>query len=100
MILALQNPQAKVADVFLMLDETTPNIDRKTDTREFQATIEDIAHWAGISIAEARDILHTFVVQNRLEMYSTRMVVKNINDFTRIVNYRRKQAKHPKEIKT
>jgi len=71
------------------------DIDRRTDTREFLTTIEDIAHWAGISTTEVREVLHTFVVQNRLEMYSTRMVVKNINDFARIVNYGRRQAKHP-----
>jgi len=100
MILTLPNPQIKIADVFLMLDETLPDIDKKTDAREFQTTIEDIAHWAGVSVAEARDILHTFVVQNRIEMFATRMVVKNINDFARIVNSRRKQSMNPTGIKT
>jgi len=100
MILTLPNPQLKIADVFLMLDETTTDIDRKTDAREFQATIEDIAHWAGVSVTEARDVLHTFVVQNRLEMYSTRMVVKNINDLARLVSSRRKQLMNPTGIKT
>jgi len=100
MILTLSNPQAKIADVFLMLDETLPDIDRKTDTREFQATIEDIAHWAGVSVTEAREILHTFVVQNRMEIYATRMVVKNINDFARIVSSKRKWEKNPTGIKT
>jgi CRP-like cAMP-binding protein len=100
MILTLQNPQAKVADVFLMLDETTTDIDRKTDVREFQTTIEDVARWAGISVNEAREVLHTFVMQNRMEIYATRMVVKNINDFARVVSYKRKQAKNPTGIKT
>jgi len=100
MILTLPNPQLKIADVFLMLDETTTDIDRKTDAREFHATIEDIAHWAGVSATEARDVLHTFVVQNRLEMYSTRMVVKNINDLARLVSSRRKQLMNPTGIKT
>jgi CRP/FNR family transcriptional regulator, cyclic AMP receptor protein len=100
MILTLPSPQLKVADAFLMLDETLPDIDRETDTREFQTTIEDIAHWAGVSVTEAREILHNFVVQNRLEMYATRMVVKNINDFARVVSYKRKQAKNPTGIKT
>jgi CRP-like cAMP-binding protein len=100
MILTLKTPQAKVADVFLMLEEKMTDVDRRTDTREFLTTIEDIAHWAGISATEVRDVLHTFVVQNRLEMYSTRMVVKNINDFARIVNYGRRQAKHPTGKKT
>jgi CRP-like cAMP-binding protein len=100
MILTLPNPQLKIADVFLMLDETLTDIDKKTDAREFQTTIEDIAHWAGVSINEARETLHTFVVQNRIEMYATRMVVRNINDFARIVSARRKWAKNPNGIKT
>jgi CRP-like cAMP-binding protein len=100
MILTLPNPQIKIADVFLMLDETMPDINRKTDAREFQTTIEDIAHWAGVSIEQTRDILHTLVVQNRREVYATRMVVKNINDLNRIVNSRRKQAMNPTGIKT
>jgi len=100
MILTLPNPQLKIADVFLMLDETLTDIDKKTDAREFQTTIEDIAHWAGVSVTEARETLHTFVVQNRIEMYATRMVVRNINDFARIVNARRKWAKSPNVIKT
>jgi CRP-like cAMP-binding protein len=89
MILTLPNAQAKIADVFLMLDETLDDVNKKGETREFQTTIEDIAHWAGLSINEARETLHTFVTQNRLEIYSTRMVVKNINDFTRFVSSRR-----------
>jgi len=100
MILTLPNPQLKIADVFLMLDETLTDIDRKTDAREFQATIEDIAHWAGVSATEAREVLHTFVVQNRLEMFATRMVVKNINDLARLVSSRRKQLMNPTGIKT
>ena len=100
MILTLPNPQLKIADVFLMLDETLTDIDKKTDAREFQTTIEDIAHWAGVSVTEARETLHTFVVQNRIEMYATRMVVRNINDFARIVSSRRKQLKNPTGIKT
>jgi len=100
MILTLQNPQAKIADVFLMLDESTPDIDRKTDMREFKTTIEEVANWAGVSTAEAKEILHTFTVQNRLDIYATRMVVKNINDFARIVSSRRKLEKNPTGIKT
>jgi CRP-like cAMP-binding protein len=99
-ILTLQSPQAKIADVFLMLDETLPDIDKKTDSREFQTTIEDVANWAGVSVAEAKEILQTFVVQNRLDIFATRMVVRNINDFARIVTSRRKLEKNPTGIKT
>jgi len=100
MILTLQNPQAKIADVFLMLDEALPDVEKKTDSREFKTTIEEIANWAGVSDAEAKEILHAFTVQNRLDIFATRMVVKNINDFARIVSSRRKLEKNPTGIKT
>ena len=91
MILTLDEPQAKIADVFLMLDETQSNIDKTTERREFKATVDDVAHWAGMSIAEARETLGHFVTQRRMEMYPDRMIVKNINDFSRFVNSRRKK---------
>ncbi|HOJ98702.1 MAG: Crp/Fnr family transcriptional regulator [Treponemataceae bacterium] len=92
MILTLEDPQAKVADVFLMLDETQPNIDKTTDQREFKTTVEDIAHWAGMNADQTRDILNHFVNQRRVEIFPDRIVVKNINDFQRFVNSRRKKT--------
>jgi CRP-like cAMP-binding protein len=92
MILTLRDPQAKVADVFLMLDETSANVDKTDEKREFQTTAEDIAHWAGLSANQTKDILSRFVNQNRLEMFADRIVIKNINDFSRFVSARRKQS--------
>ena len=92
MILALSNPQAKIADVFLMLDETQTNIDKTGDRREFKTTVEDIAHWAGMSVSQAKETLSYFVAQNRLEIAPDRMMVKNINDFSRFVSSRRSQT--------
>jgi CRP-like cAMP-binding protein len=91
MILTLDEPQAKIADVFLMLDETQTNLDRTTEAREFKTTVDDIAHWAGMSIVETRETLSHFVAQRRMEMYPDRIIVKNINDFSRFVNSRRKK---------
>jgi CRP-like cAMP-binding protein len=89
MTLTLHDPQVKIADVFLMLDETQSGTDKSSHIREFQATVEDIAHWAGMNANEAKDILYHFVNQNRLEIYSDRIIVRNINDFARFVNSRR-----------
>ena len=91
MILTLPDPQSKIADVFLMLDEIQPSRNKKDTTREFQTTVEDIAHWAGMSVIQTRETLNHFVFQNRLEMYPNKMVVKNINDFIRFVGSRRNQ---------
>jgi CRP-like cAMP-binding protein len=93
MILNLSDPQARVADVFLMLDETQANIDRSSNRREFVTTIEDVAHWAGMDINQAKDTLYHFVNQNRMEIFPTHMIVRNINDFSRFVSSRRSQNK-------
>jgi CRP-like cAMP-binding protein len=91
MILTLEEPQARIADVFLMLDENQSDIDQTTDVRVFQATVEDIAHWAAMSVNEAREIITHFVSQRRMELYNDRIVVRNINDFSRYVSSRRRQ---------
>jgi CRP-like cAMP-binding protein len=93
MILTLNEPQAKVADVFLMLDETLLNFEKFSERREFKTTVDDIAHWAGISVTEARETIGHFVNQRRMELYPDKIVLKNINDFSRYVNSRRKQGK-------
>jgi CRP-like cAMP-binding protein len=89
MILTIPEPQAKIADVFLMLDETQPDIDKTSDRREFKTSVEGVAHWAGMSVNEVRDILSHFVNQRRVEIYPDRISVKNINDFSRFVSSRR-----------
>ena len=93
MILTLAEPQAKVADVFLMLDETLTDIDRTSERREFKTTLEGVAHWAGMSANEVRDIFGHFVNQRRVEVFPDRIIVKNINDFARFVSSRRNNSK-------
>jgi CRP-like cAMP-binding protein len=93
MILTLNDTEAKVADVFLMLSETQQVDDEETDERTFTLTIDDIAHWAAISPDECRRVLNHFASQRRLELYDDRIVVKNINEFQRFVKSRRKDQK-------
>ena len=92
MILTLDDPQAKIADVFLMLDETSTSIDKSSERREFNTTVDDIAHWAGMGVNQARDIINHFVTQRRMELFNDKIAVKNINDFSRFVASRRKKT--------
>jgi CRP-like cAMP-binding protein len=92
MILTLPDSQAKIADVFLMLDEAQSGIGKSDESREFRITVDDVAHWAGISVADARESLNHFVTQRRLEVFPDRIVVTNISDFTRFVNSRRNKG--------
>lgn len=92
MILKLEDVQARVADVFLMLSETQPQPpggDEESTQRVFNTTPEDIAHWAGISVQKATEVLKHFATQRRVELHQGKIVVKNIADFSRFVNSRR-----------
>jgi CRP-like cAMP-binding protein len=95
MILTLEEPQAKVADVFLMLAETgaapSGQQDQDGERREFKVTIDDVAHWAGMSSAEVQAILGHFANQRRVELFPDKIVVRNISDFSRFVSTRRKK---------
>ncbi|NOY09181.1 MAG: Crp/Fnr family transcriptional regulator [Spirochaetes bacterium] len=90
MILTIDDIEARVADVFLMLAEKTSSDMEGIDKREFATTIDDIAHWAGMSPAKCREVLNHFLVQRRVEIYPDKIVVKNINDFARFVSSKRK----------
>ena len=95
MILTLEEPQAKVADVFLMLAETgaavQANTEQEGEKREFKVTVEDVAHWAGMSGQEVQTILGHFANQRRVELFPDKIVVRNISDFQRFVSTRRKK---------
>ncbi len=94
MILTLDDPQAKVADVFLMLAETgaaVASAEQDGEKREFKVTVDDVAHWAGMSPPQVQTILGHFANQRRVEMFPDRIMVRNISDFIRFVNSKRKK---------
>lgn len=93
MILTLDDDQARVADVFLMLSENSTNITPDSDERIFKTSIDDIAHWAGMTPGRAKSIMSQLASQRRIEMYQDRIVVKNINDFERFVSSKRKNER-------
>ena len=88
--------KTRVADVFLMLDETGNTTNEKIDDyyREFKVTAWDIAHWAGLDIEETRDILDYYVAQRRISIESDSIVVNNIQDFYRITSSKREHSKY------
>jgi CRP-like cAMP-binding protein len=90
MILTLDDIQARVADVFLMLSETQPVDNPEVDERVFRTSVDDIAHWAGMSPDKCKQILHQFANQRRVELFEDRIIIRNINDFSRFVQSRRR----------
>ncbi len=92
-ILTLEDQHAKIADVFLMLAEgqTPTEEEEESGNRTFPNSIDDIAHWGGISPAKCRAILEHFASQRRVEIFNDHIFVKNINDFKRFVSSSRKK---------
>lgn len=86
--LAIKDLQARIADVFLMLDEMYPPVNAANRQRKFNVTIADIAHWAGLSLETTRDEVNKFVEKRKIEIYDTYIVVDNIVDMKRIVDTR------------
>ncbi len=91
MILTLEDVEAKVADVFLMLAENQTQDTSVGESIEFKTTVEDMSHWAGIPAGQCREVLNHFVAQHRVEVYQDRIVVQKLSDFARFVTSERKQ---------
>lgn len=85
-VLVIKDPNARIADVFLMLDEMYPPASEADRTRKFNVTVADIASWAGLSQEVTRDEINRFVEKHRLDVYDNYMIVNNIADMKRIVD--------------
>ncbi len=87
-ILVVKDLQAKLADVFLMLDEMNPVSNEAEKQRRFNVTISDVAHWAGLSPDATRDELNKMVSQRKIEIYENYIIVSNILDMKRLYDSR------------
>ena len=88
-ILLLKDPELKVSDVFIMLSEKDPGYG-KFQKMIFNVSVDDVASWCGMPLAEVQKIIDSFAKRGKIELYPDHIVIPNINDFTRIVNYHRK----------
>lgn len=89
-ILVISDLTARVGDVFLMLDETQPQVMPTTSsTRRFNVTIQDVSHWAGLPLDDTRDEINRFVEKHRIEVMENYMIVKNISELQRLVEQRK-----------
>ena len=87
--LTISDPQARIADVFLMYDEMmppAPDADEDSQKRNFPLTVADVAHWAGLAQDATRDELNKFSAKGKVEIYDDHMVVTNIMDMKRSVD--------------
>ncbi|MDY6935762.1 MAG: Crp/Fnr family transcriptional regulator [Spirochaetota bacterium] len=88
-ILLLDEPQLKIMDVMNMLAEENPHLDLQ-DEVTFNVTSQEIANWAGMKINEVQKVLTHLNQIGKIELFNNKVVVKNIKDFQRLVNSRRK----------
>lgn len=82
-ILCIKDLQARLADVFLMLDEMNPTLNPNEKSRKFHVSMADIAHWAGLSAEVTRDELNKLVEKRKVEVYDGYMIVTNIVEMKR-----------------
>ena len=87
-ILVVKDLQARIADVFLMLDEMNPVSNEAEKQRRFNVTISDIAHCAGLSSDVTRDEVSKMVSQRKIEIYENYIIVNNILDMKRLYDTR------------
>jgi len=88
-ILLLDDIQAKVCDVFLMLSEKEPNA-KDLNEIVLNITVEDVAHWCGETPDKVQPVLAHWLKLGKVELYADRIHVFHLNDCRRIVSMRRK----------
>ena len=87
-ILVIKDLQARVADVFLLLDEMNPVVNESEKQRRFNVTISDISHWAGLSVEVTHDEVNKLVERRKIEVFDNYVIVNNINDLKRMYETR------------
>lgn len=92
--LVIADPQARLADVFCMLDEMTPAQTTPLNySRKFNVTVSDMAHWSGLPINIVKDEISRFAASKKIDIFDDHMYVANIMDMRRIVDTKENQRK-------
>ncbi len=85
-ILMIKELPVRIADVFLLYDEMQGNTSTENPKRTFYLTVNDVAHWAGITLEEARSEVDKMSKRGRIQVFDDRMIVNNIVDMQRSVS--------------
>lgn len=87
-ILCIKDYQARISDVFLLLDEMNPTSKENEKQRRFNVTINDVANWAGLPAEITKDELIKLSSMRKVEIYDDYMIVSNINEMKRLYEAR------------
>ena len=74
-----------------MLAEEDPHLDTQGPI-VLHVTMQEVANWAGMQISEVQKILTHLNKLGKVELFNDRIHVKNIRDFQRVVNSKRKDS--------
>lgn len=83
-ILVIKDPQVRLADVFIMLNEMNSNVSSDGHVCKFNVTIADMAQWAGLSFEVTKTEIYRFVEKRKIEVFDNYIIVSNISDMKRI----------------
>ncbi len=98
-VLVISDTQARLADVFLLLHEMSPNYNASDTTVRLDVTISDIAHWAGLSFEVTKDEISKLYEKRRIELFDNYIIINNISDMKRTVDLYNTQADKNLQIK-
>ncbi|MBQ1948587.1 MAG: Crp/Fnr family transcriptional regulator [Treponema sp.] len=98
-VLVINDNQARIADVFLLLHEMQPNNTAADTTVRLDVTISDIAHWAGLSYETTKEEMSKLNEKRRIELFDNYGIIENIADMKRVVDLYNTQADKNLQIK-
>ncbi|MCR4790314.1 MAG: Crp/Fnr family transcriptional regulator [Treponemataceae bacterium] len=87
--LVIKDAQARIGDVFLMIDEMNPPTNPNDVSRKLPLTINDISHWSGLPIEDVKEEVNRFIEKRKIEVFENYIVIKNIVDLQRYVDQRK-----------
>ncbi|MFN4244655.1 MAG: Crp/Fnr family transcriptional regulator [Brevinematia bacterium] len=87
-ILSIKDFDTRVLETLIMLAEN--NLKENEKTAFLNISVEDIAHWSGISPKEAEDILNRYAKMGKIVIEKEGIRINNINDLKRLSQSKQK----------
>lgn len=92
MTLTIEDIEIKLYDVLIMLIEKQNPVGGFKPNMVVEATVSDIAHWAGIPEEQCKITLDKLVNKNKIEVLQGQILVKKPDSLKRLVTQYRKPA--------
>lgn len=93
MILLLEDEQARVADVFLMLAENVKGYEVLKEIN-LDITVEEVASWCSLPVNTVGSVVGGWIKSGKLELRRDKIYILNLHDFKRLVSSKRKVLKN------